>query len=130
MLCSIWYKWRAEDLVIWWPLGQVCKAAGKLMKDRSPTTAVISTVLVLPNQMEQNFYKATKKKKAIIEKKEVSYRSNFIFCKNGTQRVNVIFNSIFTANLAMLYQKYKIINGVKVMQLIFIMQLRERCAKK
>lgn len=59
MLPSIQYKQRAEDLVIWWPLGQVPKAADKLMKDRSPTTAEISTVLILPNQMEQNVYKAT-----------------------------------------------------------------------
>lgn len=80
MLPSIWYKQRAEDQVIWWLLGQVPKAAGKLMKDRSPTTAEISTVLILPNQMEQNFYEDTKKKKeAIIEKRGAANRSSFIF---------------------------------------------------
>lgn len=62
-------------------LGQVPKAAGKMMKDRSPTTAEISTVLILLNQMEQNFYKDIKKKRkeAIIEKRGVANRSSFIF---------------------------------------------------
>lgn len=40
------------------------------MKDRSPTTVEISTVLILLKQMEQNFYKATEeKKKSLLRKK-------------------------------------------------------------
>lgn len=64
------------------------------------------------------------KQKAIFEKKEASYRSNVILGKNAKQKVNISFNSIFIATSAMLDPKYRIIKGVKLMQLTFITQLR------
>ena len=134
MLPSVWQEQRSEHLVIWRPLSLVSKSASKLLKDTSPTTAEISTVLILPSWVEQNLYKATKKAD-LLEKNKYHIDPILYFCKNSSCMNNTVFKpihkrkfcAIFTANQTLIYQNQEIINAVKLMQLIFITQLRGVC---
>lgn len=131
MLPSIGYKQRTELLVIWCPLRLVSKSASKLLNDTGPSTAEISTVLILPSWMKQNFYKATKKTD-LIEKNKYHIGLVLYFCKNSTCMNNIVLHSIYKRKFCAIFTTnqtiQEIINVAKLMQLIFITQ--SRCVQR